>query len=70
MAEVTAPIAATIKEILFSIGDRVQEDTVVMLIEAMKVEYPVFAECQGNVSQIKAAVGDEVAVDQVLMNVE
>lgn len=70
MADVIAPIAATIKSILSKVGDGVEENTVVMLTEAMKVEYPVFAECQGTVSEIKVKVGDEVAVDQVLMIVE
>ena len=70
MADVIAPIAATIKAILSKVGDTVEESTVVMLTEAMKVEYPVFAECRGIVSAITVSVGDEVVVDQVLMNVE
>jgi len=70
MAEVIAPLAATIKETLKQIGDRIQEDTVVMLIEAMKVEYPVFAECNGVITEIKVSEGDEVVANQVLMNVE
>ena len=69
MAQVKAPIAAVIKEIKKSIGDKIQDDTVVMLCEAMKVEYPVFAECEGIISELKVSVGEAVELNQVLMEV-
>jgi biotin carboxyl carrier protein len=41
-----------------------------MILEAMKMETPIFAPESGTVKEIKANAGDNVAEDQVLMVIE
>ena len=70
MAEVLAQMPGTIIEILVNIGDEVDEDQEVMILESMKMENPVYPPSSGKVKEIKVAVGDKVATDQVLMILE
>lgn len=70
MAEVLAQMPGTIIEILVSVGDEVDEDQEVMILESMKMENPVYPPCSGKVAEIKVAVDDKVATDQVLMIIE
>ena len=70
MAEVLAQMPGTIIEILVNVGDEVDEDTEVMILESMKMENPVFPPESGTVKEILVAVDDKVATDQVLMIIE
>ena len=70
MAEVVAQMPGTIIEILVKVGDAVDEDTEVMILESMKMENPVYPPGDGTVKEIQVAVGDKVATDQVLMIIE
>lgn len=67
MTEVLAPMPGTIIEILVAVGDEVDEDRELMLLESMKMENPVYPPSDGTITEIKIAVGDKVATDQVLM---
>ncbi|MEM0900063.1 MAG: acetyl/propionyl/methylcrotonyl-CoA carboxylase subunit alpha [Pseudomonadota bacterium] len=51
-------------------GDVVQEGQTLAIVEAMKMENVLRAEKQGVVKQIKAAPGDSLAVDAVIMEFE
>ena len=51
-------------------GDRVEEDDVFMILEAMKMEIPVTAEDSGTVLAVHVSVGDVVAPGQPLINFE
>jgi len=70
MAEVLAQMPGTIIEILVEVGDAVDEDQEVMILESMKMENPVYPPSNGTVKEIQVAVGDKVATDQVLMIIE
>jgi acetyl-CoA carboxylase biotin carboxyl carrier protein len=70
VAEVLAPMAGKVIEIKVKVGDSVQEDDEVAIIEAMKMEMPILTYSDGTVKEIKAAKGDSVEADQVLMIVE
>ena len=70
MAEVLAQMPGTIIEILVSVGDAVDEDQEVMILESMKMENPVYPPGNGTVKEITVAVGDKVATDQLLMIIE
>ena len=70
MAEVLAQMPGTIIEILVSVGDIVDEDQELMILESMKMENPVYPPSDGTVKEIKVAVGDKVATDQVLLIIE
>jgi acetyl-CoA carboxylase biotin carboxyl carrier protein len=51
-------------------GDHVTEDTVVCVIEAMKMEMPVVAPITGTVKEICVAPGQEVEAEAVIAVIE
>jgi acetyl-CoA carboxylase biotin carboxyl carrier protein len=51
-------------------GDKVQEDDVLLTLEAMKMEIPVVAPASGTVKHLKVAIGDAVDADAVLVIIE
>ncbi len=67
MKEVLAPMPGFIIDVLVDIGDAVFEEQNLIILEAMKMENPVMAPCDGTVKEIKVKKGDKVAGDQVLM---
>ena len=68
--QVTAPVSGNVWKILVNVGDKVQSDDELMIIEALKMENPIYAPVDGKVAAIKVAVGDRVEADQVLMVIE
>jgi acetyl-CoA carboxylase biotin carboxyl carrier protein len=53
-------------QIQCSVGDQVEEDQVIIVLEAMKMEIPVLAPVAGVVKEIKVAIGDTVESETVL----
>jgi biotin carboxyl carrier protein len=51
-------------------GEHVEEDDVVVVLEAMKMEIPVVAPVSGTVKEIKVAPGQAVEAEQVLAEIE
>jgi biotin carboxyl carrier protein len=70
VADITAPMAGKVIDIKVNIGEAVQEDDEVAIIEAMKMEMPILTYTDGTVKEIKVAKGDSVEADQVLMIIE
>ncbi len=68
--EVQAPLAGNIWEVLVNVGDSVEEDDELVIIEALKMENPVYAPANGTVREIKVAKGDVVEEDDVLIIIE
>ena len=68
--EVIAPIEGKIVEILVNVGDTVQEDDELLILEALKMENPVFAPADGVLKEIKVKVSDKVESEEVLMIIE
>ncbi len=64
--EILAPLAGKIIQLNIAVGSTVEEDEEILVIEAMKMETPVFAPVGGTVITISVNTGDEVAEDQVL----
>lgn len=48
------------------VGDRVEEDDVVIVMEAMKMEIPVVAPTGGMIKEVKVSPGQAVEAEQVL----
>jgi acetyl-CoA carboxylase biotin carboxyl carrier protein len=67
---VEAPLAGNIWEVLVKVGDSVEEDDELIIIEALKMENPVYAPSDGTVKEIKVAKGDVVEEDHVLLIIE
>ena len=67
---VEAQIAGSIWKIEKSVGDAVEEEEVILIIESMKMEIPVEAPCAGRLAQICVAEGDAVEEGVVLATIE
>lgn len=63
---IEAPLAGKIIQMNLAVGQNVDEDEEVLIIEAMKMETPVYSPCSGTVKEVKAKQGDDVEEDQVL----
>lgn len=67
---VTAPMVGKILKLEKNVGDRVEEDDVVLVMEAMKMEIPVVAPASGVLKELKVSPGEAVEADQVLAEIE
>jgi biotin carboxyl carrier protein len=52
------------------VGEHVDEDEVVLVMEAMKMEIPVVASSSGVLKDLKVSPGQAVEADQVLAEIE
>ena len=68
--EVRAPMAGNIWEILVEAGDSVEEDDELLIIEALKMENPVYAPSSGKIAKIHVSKGDQVDDDDLLVTIE
>ena len=68
--ELLAPLAGQVLAIKCAVGDTVEEDEEVLVIEALKMETPVFAPCDGTVKEIRVKEGASVEEDDVLLILE
>ena len=68
--EVTAPISGTVWKILVKVGDKVEYEDELMILEAMKMENPIYAPVDGKVAAINVAEGNQVEPNQVLIIIE
>ncbi|PKN51885.1 MAG: acetyl-CoA carboxylase biotin carboxyl carrier protein subunit [Deltaproteobacteria bacterium HGW-Deltaproteobacteria-13] len=68
--EIKAPMTGKIVSIVVNQGDKVSADDEVIIMDAMKMEIPVYAPVDGTVSDIKVKEGDSVKTDQVLMTLD
>jgi biotin carboxyl carrier protein len=68
--EVEAQIAGNVWKIERSVGDQVQEEDVLLIIESMKMEIPVEAPCAGRLVEIRVAEGESIEEGAVLAVIE
>ena len=64
---VEAPMPGRIMEILVKVGDQVNYEDELMILEALKMENPIYAPSDGRIAEIKVAVGATVEAGQVLI---
>jgi acetyl-CoA carboxylase biotin carboxyl carrier protein len=67
---VTVPMVGKIVSVSVKVGDKVQENDQIAVLEAMKMEMPVVAPTGGIVKAIHIAPGQEVEADQALAMIE
>ena len=71
MAEkVLAPLAGRVLKLTTAVGETVEEDDELLIIEALKMEMPVYAPCDGEVIAIQAKESDDVEEDDELLTIE
>ena len=51
-------------------GERVEEDEVIIVMEAMKMEIPVVAPASGVIKEIKVSPGQAVEAEDVLAEID
>ena len=65
--EIKAPMTGKIVSIVVKAGDKVSDEDEVIIMDAMKMEIPVYAPVDGTVKEINVKEGDSVKTDQLLM---
>jgi len=70
VSDITAPMAGKIMDVKVNVGDTVNEDDDLIILEAMKMEMPIVASASGTVKEIKCKKGDSVGADDVLVVIE
>jgi biotin carboxyl carrier protein len=67
---VVAPMVGKILRIEKKVGDKVEEDDVVIVMEAMKMEIPIVAPTSGVVKEIRVSPGQAVQAEDTLADIE
>ena len=70
MAEVKAELVGNLWKITTQVGQQVEEDDTIMILESMKMEIPITSPVNGTVTQILVAEGDVVQEGQTVAVVE
>ncbi len=68
--EIAAPMSGKILEILVKLGDQVSYENELAILDALKMENPIYAPADGKVVEIRVAVGATVEAEQVLIVIE
>ena len=67
--KVSAPMPGTIVSVKVNVGDKVTADSLVVVMEAMKMENEIFAGVDGTVTSIVASAGASVNTGDVLVTI-
>ena len=70
MADVAAHITGTVWKIQVAIGDRVENEQTLVILESMKMEMPVEAPQAGRVTAIHVSEGQAVDEGDLLVTLE
>ncbi|EEL87765.1 hypothetical protein bcere0029_23910 [Bacillus cereus AH1272] len=70
MTKVYASMAGNVWKIVVGIGDTVEEEQDVVILESMKMEIPIISEEAGTVMKINVQEGDFVNEGDVLLEIE
>lgn len=68
--EVKAPMVGKILHVRCEVGQSLNEDDEMFILEAMKMEIPIGSPAAGKVKEIKVAAGQSVESDQVMALLE
>lgn len=67
--EILAPMPGKVTKILKNVGDSIQAGDLVLVMEAMKMEYTLKADVGGKIEALSCQVGDQVALGKVLVKI-
>lgn len=68
--DIKAHITGTVWKIEVEVGEEVEEDDVVMILESMKMEMPIEAPADGKILKLLVKEGEAVKEDQVVAIME
>ena len=66
---VTAPMPGTVVSVKVNVGDKVTKDSLVAVLEAMKMENEIFAGMDGTVTSVVASSGASVNTGDTLVTI-
>jgi acetyl-CoA carboxylase biotin carboxyl carrier protein len=70
MTEVKAELVGNLWKIVTAVGQQVEEDDTLMILESMKMEIPVTAPVSGTIKEILVKEGEVVQEGQVVAILE
>jgi len=70
VAEVKAELVGNLWKIVVEVGQQVEEDDTLMILESMKMEIPITSPVSGTVREISVKEGDVVQEGQTVAVVE
>lgn len=70
MSEIVASMAGNVWKVLVKVGDQIEEDQDVVILESMKMEIPIAAEFDGTVKEVKVNEGDFVNEGDIILVIE
>jgi propionyl-CoA carboxylase alpha chain len=62
-----APMPGIVRQVLVKAGDKVDKGTVMVVLEAMKMEHPLVANAPATVSEVRVEVGQMVDPDAIMV---
>jgi len=65
-----APMPGIVRQVLVAVGDRVDKGSVMVVLEAMKMEHPLVANAPGTVKEVRVTVGQMVDPDAVMVVID
>ena len=68
--DVQAPMPGKVTKVLCGVGQTVKEGDVLVVMEAMKMEYSLKADINGSVSKIECQAGDQVSLGKILVRLK
>lgn len=68
--DIVAPMPGKVVDVKVKVGDKVEENDPVVILEAMKIEMPIVAEGSGKVTKVSCQAGQNVEGDAVLLTIE
>ena len=68
--EVRAQMPGKILDVKKNVGDKVEADDELIIMEAMKMELPIFAPVGGTIKEINVKTGEAAAQDMLLVVIE
>lgn len=67
--QIKSPMPGTIVSVKVNVGDKVAKDTLVAVLEAMKMENEIFAGDEGTVAGVSVSAGDSVNSGDVIVSI-
>jgi biotin carboxyl carrier protein len=64
--EIKSEVAGTVWKIERAVGETVQREDILVIIESMKMEIPIMTPSNGQIVKIIVAEGDQVSEGQVI----
>jgi len=67
---VESQVTGSVWKIESAVGDVLEQEDVILIVESMKMEIPVEAPCDGRLAEIRVSEGDSVEEGDVLAVLE